>query len=125
MAYRYLNMNPKNRRVSDCTVRAFALAHDISWYRAYDLLSEYARKQCIVIDDINFIDDFLNERYEYECFKCEDKTITVAQICERYPSGIYLVTMNGHITCIINGCIYDTWDCSDRYAHQVWTIAPY
>lgn len=120
--FKYLNLNPKGRIVSDCTVRAFALAHNISWYKAYDILSGYARKQCIVIDDTSFIDDFLSDNYDYVCYKCKHERITVQEITELYPHGTYLITMSGHITCMIDSVIYDIWDCSDKYAWRVWLI---
>lgn len=120
--FKYLNLNPKKRIVSDCTVRAFALAHNISWYKSYDILSAYAREQCIVIDDTSFIDDFLSDNYDYICYKCKGKRITVQEISELYPRGTYLITMSGHITCMIDGDVYDIWDPSDKYAWRVWQI---
>lgn len=121
--FKYLNLNPKGRNVSDCTVRAFALARGISWYEAYDILSSYARDRCIVIDDVTFIDDFLMERYDYECLKCDGLKITVRELCERYHKGTYLITMSGHITCMIDGTIYDTWNPSDKYAWRIWKVS--
>lgn len=122
MPYKYLNMNPKGRKVSDCTVRAFALAHDISWYESYDILSEYAREQCIVIDDTSFIDDFLSERYDYACYKYDEEEVTVRELTYMYNKGVYLITMDGHITCMINGTIFDIWDCREREAWTIWEI---
>lgn len=121
--FKYLNINPKKRICSDCTVRAFALSHNISWYDAYDILSAYARKQCIVIDDTSFIDDFLSDNYNYICYKCKNQKITIQEISEKYAHGVYLITMNGHITCMIDGIIYDIWDPSEKYAWRVWKVA--
>lgn len=122
MGYKYLNINPKNRKAADCTVRAFALAHNLNWYESYDILNSYAREECIVIDDTNFIDDFLSDRYRYECFKCVGQKITVGEVCKMYPIGTYLITMAGHITCMIDGIIYDTWDPRDKFAWRIWKI---
>lgn len=122
MPYKYLNLNPKHRKVSDCTVRAFALAHNISWYKSYDILTEYAREECIVIDDVTFIDDFLSERYNYECIKCKHIKQTVGDLCYTHNTGTYLITMSGHITCMINGTIFDIWDCRDQYAWRIWRV---
>lgn len=122
MGYKYLNLNPKGRIVSDCTVRAIALAHNISWYKAYDILSEYAREQCIVIDDTTFIDDFLSDRYDYECLKCDGIKMKVGSFCYSHNKGIYLITMSGHITCMIDGIIYDIWDPRDKYAWRIWNV---
>lgn len=123
MAYAYLNLNPKKRNVSDCTVRAFALAHNISWYDSFDILTDYAREACIVLDDTSFIDEFLSNKYDYICYKCFGEKVTVGSLCNQYPIGIYLITMSGHITCMIDGVIYDTWDCTEKYAWRVWEVA--
>lgn len=120
--FEFLNVNPKNKKVSDCTVRAFALAHGISWYESYDILSSYARQECIIIDDADFIDNFLSNRYEYKCFKCDNITITVGEVSKIYNKGIFLITMSGHITCLIDGVIYDTWDPSYRYVWRIWQV---
>lgn len=125
MSFKYLNLNPKGRNVSDCTVRAFALAHNTTWFHAYDILSEYARERCIVIDDTSFINDFLSENYPYMCYKCRGKKITVGEITDKFKYGVYLITMSGHITCMIDGTIYDTWDCRDRYAQRIWEVSSY
>lgn len=122
MPYKYLNMNPKGRKVSDCTVRAFALAHAMSWYESYDILSAYAREQCIVIDDTSFIDDFLNERYAYNCYHYTGEQITVRELTYMFNRGVYMITMEGHITCMINGTIFDIWDCRDKEAWSIWEI---
>lgn len=120
--FKYLNLNPKLKKVSDCTVRAFALAHNINWYKAYDILSSYAREECIIIDDVDFIDDFLSNRYDYKCFKCDNISIKLREVAVIYNKGVFLITMPGHITCMIDGIVYDTWDPSDRYVWRIWQI---
>ncbi len=122
MAYEYKNLNPKGLKVSDCTVRAFAMAHGITWYESFDILSDYARRECLLIDDVSFIDRFLKSMYNYECYKCKGEKITVGELCLKYRNGTYLITMQGHITCMIDGIIYDTWDPRDKYAWAIWKI---
>lgn len=38
------------------------------------------------------------------------------------PKGTYLITMRGHITCCIDGCIYDTFDPSERYIWGIYKV---
>ena len=38
------NPNPLDKRVGDCAIRAIAIAEDLSWDEAYDLLTEYGRE---------------------------------------------------------------------------------
>lgn len=44
MGYKYLNLNPKNRKVGDCSIRAVAAALLIPWDDAYKLLAEAGMK---------------------------------------------------------------------------------
>lgn len=117
--YCYYNANPLKRRVNDCTVRAISLAEGVTWDEAYIQLSEFARAQAIMPDEIEYIDEFLERHFTKLC-GCKDRYhISVGEVCAQHPKGVYLITMNGHITCCINGCIYDTFDPSDR---MVWGI---
>ena len=68
------------------------------------------------------IDRFLKSMYNYECYKCKGEKITVGELCLKYRNGTYLITMQGHITCMIDGVIYDTWDPRDKYAWAIWKI---
>ena len=121
MSFKYYNANPLGRNVNDCTVRAFSLATGKSWDEAYEELSHFAQKQCIMPDEVEYIDEFLRKRFEKIC-GCRGEEITVDDFVKTHPYGIYLITMKGHITCCINGCIYDTFNPSDNYIWDVYKI---
>lgn len=120
--FRYYNANPCGRHVNDCTVRAVSLASNCSWDEAYQRLSYFARVQCIMPDDVKYIDGYLDKNFEsiYVCKK--NREITVGDFVENSPYGTYLITMNGHITCAIDGVIYDTFDPSDRFIWGVYKV---
>lgn len=81
------------------------------------MLSEYGRQQGITFSEVEFINDFLSERYERYC--PPRKMETVGDFVNLNLPGRWLITMRGHITCVINGILYDTFDCSDNY---IWCI---
>lgn len=115
--YKFYNANPRGRRVNDCTVRAISLATNRSWDETYEELSKFAQAQATMLDEVAYIDEYLERRYEKIC-GCKNRyRITVGEFVEQYPHGTYLITMAGHITCCIDGCIYDTFDPRDRF---VW-----
>ena len=121
--YQYLNLNPLGRRVNDCTVRAMALATGNSWDKTYRELSEYAQKLCIMPDEVEYIDLYLEENFEKICgCKENPQKITVGEFIKNNPYGIYLITMSGHITCAIDGCIYDTFDPRERYVWGAYKV---
>lgn len=58
------------------------------------------------------------DRYESYCFE-KDDFFTVADFLKLKLEGRWLITMSGHITCVIDGICYDTFDPSDKL---VWCI---
>ncbi len=120
--YQYYNANPLGNRVDDCTVRAISLATGRSWDSTYDRLSEYAQTQAIMPNDVEYIDEFLNLNYQKVYSSRDSHRVTVAEFLSHYPRGTYLITMNGHITCAIDGCVYDTFDPGDRIVWDAYKI---
>lgn len=116
--YKYYNNNPLNNDVADCTTRAISLIEDRSWDNTYKKLSNLARKQGRMMDSVEFIEDYLDDRYPRQCHY----SMSVGEFAKEHSRGKYLITMNGHITAIINGCIYDTFDCSNRVMRCAWRV---
>lgn len=112
----YYNANPYGRRVNDCTVRAISLASNRSWDDTYEELSDFARIQGTMFDDVAYIDSYLDIKYD-KIYSKKDGIITVKEFVRINNKGIYLITMLGHITCCIDGIIYDTFNPGD---HLVW-----
>lgn len=117
--YKYLNVNRNNNFVNDCVVRAISVAENSSWGDTYDDLSRIAKKNGILLDDVNFVEPLLD--YRYNRIKTYPRD-TVQDIIDDHPEGTYLVTMNGYITVIKDGVVYDTFDCRDRVVKNVWKV---
>lgn len=120
--FQYYNANPLKRHVNDCTVRAISLALGESWDSAYEQLGQFARARGLMPDDIMCIDEFLETQFANRCRCKHNQHITVKDFVKKHPNGTYLITMSGHITCAINGKIYDTFDPSDRYVWGAYKI---
>lgn len=118
MSFKYYNANAKGRHTNDCVVRAISLAEDKTWNETYKELSKLAQAQGILLDDVEFVEPLLDGRYTRECF--EDTF--VGEFIETHPIGKYLVTMSGHITCIIDGVLYDSFDCRNRIMLCAWEV---
>ena len=118
MAYKYYNANPLGRLVNDCSVRAISLATRTSWDETYAKLAHFAREQGITFSEVEFINDYLED--QYPCFQPRNEKVdTLREFLDLKLPGRWLVTMSGHITCVIDGVCYDTFDPSDRY---IWAI---
>lgn len=119
--FQYYNANPLGRNVNDCSVRAISLAEEESWDETYKKLSNFAREQGITFSEVEFIDKYLMDRYECYCID-RDETYTVADFLKLKLKGRWLATMSGHITCIIDGVCYDTFDPSDKLLWCVYKV---
>lgn len=119
--FRYYNANPYGRHVNDCTVRAISLATDRSWDETYRELSDFAQAQAIMLDDVDYIDEYLRRRFPLVC-DCQGLQITIEDFVKSHTYGTYLITMAGHITCSINGEIYDTFDPSSKFIWEAYKV---
>lgn len=117
--YKFYNANSHGNFINDCVVRAFSTVNDISWSKAYKILSDLARKKGLLLDDVNFVVPLLDELYKR--LNIHD-LITIGEFAEENPRGKYLITTRGHITSLKDGTVIDTWDCRDRLIENVWKV---
>lgn len=87
--YKYYNANEFGYDIEDCTIRAVSVAEGISWDKAYQKLSDYARKRGLMLSSVESIEQYLDDNYERVC----DTGLTVGEFAENYPLGRFLVTM--------------------------------
>lgn len=116
--YRYYNANARGNFVNDCVIRAISKAEGKTWDETYEELSKLAQRNGIILDDVNFVEPLLDSRYKRVC----SKDLSVGEFIDSHPRGRYLITMDGHITCCINGTIYDTFDCRKRKMWCAWKV---
>ena len=121
MSYQYYNANPLGRNVNDCAVRAISLAEDKSWDETYKKLAEFSRQEGITLSEVEFIDKYLYERYEAFC-NPKRINFTVKDFLELDLKGRWLITTPGHITCVINGVCYDTFDPSEKLVYCIYKV---
>lgn len=79
--YKYMNTNPFHNNIEDCTVRAISVAEGISWDEAYDKLSDSARDLGLMMNSVEAIEEYLDERYR----KIPHYSNYVEEFIEEYP----------------------------------------
>ena len=45
---------------------------------------------------------------------------TVDDFCHEHPNGTYILALSGHVVCIINGTLFDTWDSRQETPIYYW-----
>lgn len=118
--YKYLNVNPENRKESDCVVRAISLATDSDYYLVEKLL--------LNIGDIYSCDELCLQCYnqllsgEIGYTRYNGKGKTVEEISESHKDKILLIRIDGHLTCSMFGTIFDIWDCTKKICDVFWIV---
>lgn len=112
--FQYCNLNPRGLRVGDCVVRAISKALDQSWESTYMELSI----QGFLMGDLLAANSvwgeylkgkgFSREMIPNECPEC----YCIDDFAAEHHEGAYIVGTGTHATAVIDGVIYDIWDCS-------------
>ena len=114
----YYNNNPYGKREEDCVVRAITLASGLPYeeveHKLWLTAELYNCDRLCKFCYSNFIKHVLG----YKEVNCDD--LTVGEFADKHPIGIYLVRIEGHLTCIIDGICYDIWNCLDEICDTVW-----
>lgn len=118
----YYQPNPCGRSVKDCAVRAITLALNVDWDTAYDILATNGRKMCDMPDSDSVwgavlrMHGFRKEIVPNTCPTC----YTVKQFAYDNPEGIFIIGLGGHVTTVVDGIIYDSWNTSNEIPIYVW-----
>ncbi|MGI6771680.1 MAG: hypothetical protein ACOX5Y_04655 [Acholeplasmataceae bacterium] len=124
MSYIKFNNHPKGLNTSDCVVRAISKAFDNDYLETRRELNRLKRELGFQsYKDTKFLYKHL-EDYERIILKAVrgEPRIKGYDFTEMYPKGTYILKMAGHISVMIDGVIYDTWDCRYRTVYTAWKV---
>ena len=116
--YKYYNANPYNRHIDDCVIRSISILTGRKWEDVFEELSDLASDVGYMFENVPFVEDYLDKRYPRECHYSK----TLKEFVEEHPRGKYAVTMDGHITAVIDGVVYDTFNPLNRIIRCVWRM---
>ena len=124
MAYIYYNPNPTERRVEDCSIRAVAKALNISWEKAFALVTKNAFQMADMPHSNSVIGALLRQHGFYRkaipntCPDC----YTIEDFCRDHPRGTYVLFSQNHVCTVKDGDLYDTWDSSGLSPQFYWYV---
>lgn len=115
----YYNAEPNKELLSDCVIRAISLGLAIHYDKIVKLLAENG--------DFNSCEEICVDCYSkllenFGLYKNNGHDRTVEEIAQSYPDDVVIIRINGHLTCSIDGNIYDTWDCSKEKCVYYWIV---
>ena len=121
--YIFFNPHPKNEYTGDCVKRALVKFTGKSYKEISDELSEHRKITGVRCYNDNpnphsYATNFMG--LTCTIFKKSER-ISVKDFCNRFPKGKYIANTDGHWVAIVDGIIYDTFDCSDFTVYSYYS----
>lgn len=120
--FRPYNPNPTGKNVGDCTVRALTKGLGRSWEEIYTALA----LQGYLMGDLPSANAVWGAYLRQQGWArriipdtCPD-CYTVADFATDHPCGTYILALSGHVACVSEGDLWDSWDSSGEVPLYYW-----
>lgn len=131
--FHYHNQNPRNRITTDCVIRAISTATETPYNQVVMELAELQCKTGYDGGDNKLYELYLKERgwiKRKQPRKLDNTKFTGKEFCEALQEDYdYALGMTkriiahiggGHIVAIIDGQVWDIWDCTCKTIGNYW-----
>lgn len=128
--YTYYNAHPKGLLVGDCVKRAISKAANMDYMEVQRELNRHKKVTgCANYYDHNhgthYVEHVLHGvKMSFPAVKGKPR-MNGERFCKAYPKGNYILVMAGHLSCCVDGVIYDTWDCSEKCCYTAYKVTPF
>lgn len=117
--YRFYNRHPAHRFVDDCTKRSISLTCGMPYLEVQKGLNAHKRITGVKVfyntpNPHSYVENVLGFPRVKLPRRGEGSRMTVGEFAKAHPTGRYILSISGHWTSLIDGVVYDTWDCTDR-----------
>lgn len=123
--FKYYNAHPQGKRVGDCVVRAYCTATNKDYMEARRELNRAKRELGLEsYKGRGFDRKYFCKQFEWNPLQAIKGVSRVdgAFFAFTHPKCRYMLRMAGHLTCCIDGVIYDTWDCTNKCVYGYWEV---
>jgi hypothetical protein len=117
------NVNPKNRKVGDCVVRAIAVASGKTWDEVFDGLCLLAKQEKAMPNSKEVFEIYL-QQIGFKKHKMPRKANGSKYIAGEWASqikGVAVIQVARHLTAAVEQSIVDIWDCGGKSVYNYYT----
>ena len=125
--FKEYNANFKNKKTTNCVIRALAVAMDKYWKDVFSEMTQQTLETGIMYDEKKVYEKYLekNNWTKHKMPRRGDNTkYTVKEFLEELANKntAYVIAVAGHLTVIKDLTLIDTWDCSCKSVGKYYTI---
>lgn len=117
------NANPKDRKTSDCVIRALTLATQKTYNQVLDELVEICKKTGYFINDKKCYEKYLENNNFIKMRqprKSNNTKYMIGEIDMIIGDDVAVVSCAHHLTIISNKMLFDLWDCRKKSIGNYW-----
>lgn len=118
------NPNPiKHHRVGDCVIRALSKALDQTWGKTYAGVALKGFEMGDMPSSNAVWGAYLRDHgFTRHAIPADGVDgYTVADFAADHPHGTYILAIDGHVVCVVDGMIFDSWNSSNEHPVYYWT----
>lgn len=116
--YKFFNPNPYSNKVGDCVIRALCKATGKDWDEVFCELSAYAYREKDMPSANHVWGKYLQAKgFTRNIMDCD---CNVEAFCQKHPEGTFILAIQGHVVCVVDGCYYDSWDSGKEIPLYYW-----
>lgn len=120
MAYIEFNANPIRKTIKDSIVCAVTTSLGEGWGGTYLGLVVKGYTMCDMPDAPNVWGAYLKDKgFERHTIPA-DSNYTVADFARQHPKGIYVLGIQNHAVCVMDGDWYGNWDSEKENPEYYW-----
>lgn len=114
------NVNPRNKKTTDCVIRALTEATGKDYFQVLDELVALVKKTGWFMNEKRLEDKFLEQNgfVKYKQPKKWDNTKYLIKEIDSLIPNIsrkkVIIRCAHHLTCVSNGQLVDIWDCRNK-----------
>ena len=114
--WQYINLNPRKKSVGDCTVRAIAIATENAWVDTYLDLCLFGMIMADMPSSNAVTTAYLKKKGFRRHTISEElsEDYTVKDFCKDHPQGTYIIGTGSHLTTVIDGDLWDSWNSENE-----------
>lgn len=122
--FHFHNENPKNHRAADCVFRAIATATGQTWEETFNGLCEVALEKKLAPNEKDCYTEYLKRLgwiKNRQPRHSNNTKFTGIEFAPEQKTNVICHIGGNHLSCVINGRFWDTWNCTDGTIGNFWT----